>query len=51
MQKGGAKMSEEKICPLTQKPCSDKCAWYMTRNPYQCSVAVIAQNLIKEFKL
>ncbi len=34
----------EKICPLTQKPCNDNCAWLrlVARNTVECAVVMIA---------
>jgi len=39
--------SAETLCPLTQKPCIEKCEWRMISAPYNCCIPLIAKNLEK----
>ena len=32
----------DKMCPLTGKPCSITCAWYMSGTIHDCAVAKLA---------
>lgn len=34
-----------KVCPISGKPCTPSCAWYMVHTPYTCAVAVLASSI------